>query len=167
MRILGIDPGTRIVGYGLVDIEKGRQKAEDFGILVVPDASEFAHKLMQIHTRVSDLLRQMRPDGVAVEEVFVSQNAKTTLKLGHSRGVILLAAAELNIPVHEYAPREIKQAVVGRGGASKEQVKWMMSQILNIRIDDLKEDAADALAAALCHGLRQCGAGQILSRCAR
>jgi crossover junction endodeoxyribonuclease RuvC len=167
VRILGIDPGTRIVGYGLVNIEKGRQRAEDFGIFAVSGTVPFSHKLKQIHTWVSDLIKQFHPDGVAVEEVFVSQNAKTTLKLGHSRGVILLAAAEQNLPVHEYAPREIKQAVVGRGSASKEQVKWMISQMLNIRIDDLKEDAADALAAALCHGLRQSGAGQILSRSVR
>lgn len=167
MRILGIDPGTRIVGYGLVDFRQNRQMVEKFGTFEFDATLPFSGKLLQIHSRVADLIRDVRPDGVAVEEVFVSQNAKTTLRLGHARGVILLAAASQDIPVHEYAPREIKQAVMGRGNATKAQVKWMMSQMLNIRIDDLSEDAADALAAALCHGLRQSGAAAILSRRSR
>jgi crossover junction endodeoxyribonuclease RuvC len=167
VRILGIDPGLRIVGYGLVDVQKGRQRAENFGVFRIGSKAPFSQRLMQIHERVSEMIRRVLPDSVAVEEVFVSQNAKTTLKLGHTRGVILLAAAQLDIPVYEYAPRAIKQAVIGRGNATKEQVKWMISQTLHIREDGLTEDAADALAVALCHGLRQSGAGEILSRSVR
>ena len=157
MLVLGIDPGTRFVGYGLVQAEKGSYKAVDYGFLPTDNKLSFPQKLKQIYESVSTLLSQSKPDVVAVEETYATQNAKTTLRLGHARGVILLSVVEGGIPVVEYAPREIKQAVVGRGAASKVQVQWMVAQILSIDPGELQEDAADGLAVALCHGLRTAG----------
>ena len=154
MLVLGIDPGTRFVGYGLVQIKKGSCKAVDYGFLPTDNKLNFPQKLKQIYEGVSNLLIQSKPDVVAVEETYATQNAKTTLRLGHARGVILLSIVKGGIPVFEYAPREIKQAVVGRGGASKIQVQWMVAQILHIDPEKLQGDAADGLAVALCHGLR-------------
>ncbi|NQT24199.1 crossover junction endodeoxyribonuclease RuvC [candidate division KSB1 bacterium] len=155
MRVLGIDPGTRIMGFGLLDFEGGSQTLRDFGSVSINPKNAFEKRLLRIHEEVGQIILRSKPDVMAVEEVFVCKNAKTTLKLGHARGVVLLAAAQHDVPVFEYAPREIKQAVVGQGGASKDQVRWMMSQMLRIPIDTLDEDAADGLAVALCHGLRQ------------
>jgi crossover junction endodeoxyribonuclease RuvC len=114
----------------------------------------FPKRLTHIYEDISRLLDESHPDEVALEEVYVSQNAKTTLYLGHARGVIVLAIVQRGIPLAEYAPREIKQAVVGRGGATKSQVQWMMGQMLHLELDTLSEDAADGLAVALCHSLR-------------
>ena len=152
--VLGIDPGTHYMGYGLIRVDSGACKAIDHGFFRTDKRLSFPHRLRQIYEAVSDLLEKFNPDAVAVEEVYVSQNAKSTLRLGHARGVILLAAVEREIPVAEYAPREVKQAVSGRGNASKDQVQWMMARMLDLSMDGLQEDAADGLAVALCHGLR-------------
>jgi len=163
--VLGIDPGTRFVGYGIVRVEGGNCQAVDYGFFRLDNKLLFPDRLKQIHEVVSGLIDRSRPDVVAVEEVYVSRNARTTLLLGHARGVILLAAVERAIPVAEYAPREIKQAVLGRGGASKDQVQWMVAQMLSLEKEKLQEDAADGLAVALCHGLRSSGsASQILEK---
>ena len=154
LRVLGIDPGTRFVGHGRVVIEVNGYQALKYGCIRINSKNPFPERLRQIHQAVSELINETSPDAVAVEDVFVSQNAKTALRLGHARGVILLAAIEKNIEVAEYAPREIKQAVLGRGGASKVQVQRMMAQILDLQDETLQEDAADGLAVALCHGLR-------------
>jgi len=152
--VLGIDPGTRHVGYGLIRMRKRDGEALDFGCFDIDAALPFPGRLKQIHESIRSLIQKAQPDMVAVEEVFVSQNAKTTLKLGHARGVILLAAALEGVPVAEYAPREIKQAVIGKGNASKHQMQWMIRQTFHLDSNSLAEDAADALAVALCHGLR-------------
>ena len=154
MLVLGIDPGTRSVGFGLVEVNKGNWQALEYGNFCIDTKLPFPQKLKQIHMYFEELLDRCRPEVVAVEEVFVSQNAKTTLRLGHARGVILLAAVEKDIPIAEYAPREIKKAIVGSGSASKSQIQWMTSQMLKINKESLQEDAADGLAVALCHGLR-------------
>jgi crossover junction endodeoxyribonuclease RuvC len=152
--ILGIDPGTRLIGYGLIDIENGICQVRDYGCFRINTRQTFPARLKQIHESISKLLNQTQPDVMVVEEVFVSHNAKSTLKLGHARGVILLAAQIMDIPIVEYAPREIKQAVVGRGNASKQQVQGMLNQILRLQNNNIQEDAADGLAAALCHCFR-------------
>lgn len=159
MQVLGIDPGTRYIGYGLIHIDNQQYRAVDYGFLRAEKNFSFPQKLKHIHEYVSNLIENLKPDAIAIEEVYVSQNAKTTLRLGHARGVIILAAVERDIPVTEYAPREIKQAVLGKGGASKDQVKWMVAQMLNLQINGLQEDAADGLAVALCHCLRNSGIG--------
>jgi crossover junction endodeoxyribonuclease RuvC len=143
-----------MVGYGLVKIEEDLFKAIDYGYFQTNKKLVFPERLRQIHEFVSDLLNKTQPDVVAIEEVYVSSNAKTTLRLGHARGVIVLSSVEAGVPVADYAPREIKKAVIGTGGATKDQVQWMMCQMLHIDKNSLTDDAADGLAVALCHGLR-------------
>jgi crossover junction endodeoxyribonuclease RuvC len=152
--VLGIDPGTRLIGFGLICVDRGCFRAVDYGYYRINHKLPFPQRLKQIYQTVSDLIDKSNSEAIAVEEIYVSQNAKATLRLGHARGVILLAAVMRDIPVIEYAPREIKKAIVGQGGASKDQVKWMTAQILNLQVDELQNDAADGLAVALCHGLR-------------
>lgn len=154
MIILGIDPGTRFIGYGIIKVVKNKFELVDFGFLRVNARNDFPSRLKQIYRFILELIDKVEPDMMAVEEVFVSCNAKTTLRLGHARGVILLAAAEKDIPVTEYAPREVKQAVTGHGGSSKDQIRHMLCQIFNLEIDSITEDGADALAVALCHSMR-------------
>jgi crossover junction endodeoxyribonuclease RuvC len=152
--VLGIDPGTRCIGWGLIHVIEKAFRSVDHGFYQVNNKLSFPDKLHRIHTFISDLLNRLHPEVVAVEEVYVSQNAKTTLRLGHARGVILLAAVEHGVEIFEYAPREIKQAVFGRGSATKDQVQWMLFRLLDIPQQELQEDEADGLAVALCHGLR-------------
>lgn len=154
MRILGIDPGTRCVGYGFLDIDAGRGRAVDYGVIHVPAKLAFSEKLCTIHRELTALIDRFSPDRASIEETYVTQNAKTTLRLGHARGVLMLACAQKGLAIYEYAPRSIKQAVLGNGAASKQQVQFMISQLLRVPQQGLEEDAADALAAALCHGLR-------------
>jgi crossover junction endodeoxyribonuclease RuvC len=154
LRVLGIDPGMQVVGYGLVRLQGNSYGAETYGIFKPDRTDPFPQRLYCIHQFITRLLEELKPDIMAIEEVYINQNARTSLMLGHARGVIMLAAVEKAVPVSEYAPREIKQAVVGRGGASKQQIQWMMGQLLKIRVEELCEDAADGLAVALCHGLR-------------
>lgn len=154
MRVLGIDPGIQRMGYGLIEAQNDRYMVVECGQIQIPPSSEFAIRLKTIHETVEQLIQRFRPEAVVIEETYVTNNAKTTLRLGHARGVILLAVVEHSIQVFEYAPREIKQAIVGNGSASKSQVQWMVSQILSIDPKSLTEDAADALAVALCHSFR-------------
>ncbi|MBN1780988.1 crossover junction endodeoxyribonuclease RuvC [bacterium] len=154
MIVLGIDPGTVYLGYGVIETRGNQAAAIDYGRVKIKSNLPFAEKLKLIYDSVCELIEKTASDVMAVEDVFVSCNAKTSLKLGHARGVVLLAAAHHHVPVSEYAPREIKQAVIGRGNASKSQIQWIMAQMLNLNGQTLEEDAADGLAVALCHGLR-------------
>lgn len=154
MLVLGVDPGIHCVGYGLIQVQRGVCSAKDYGFFHIDKKLQFPERLKRIHDALSDILEDRKPDVMAVEEVYVTQNAKTTLRLGHARGVIILAAVEKGIEVAEYAPREVKKAVSGIGSATKEQIQWMMAQMLHLQLDTLQEDAADGLAVALCHGLR-------------
>jgi crossover junction endodeoxyribonuclease RuvC len=154
--ILGIDPGTTLIGYGLLEFQNDKPRAVDCGVIRVNKKNAFPIQLQQIYQDITNLVKQTNPQVVAIEEVYVSQNAKTTLRLGHARGVILLASVNQGIPVSEYAPREIKQAVCGNGNASKRQIQWMVANVFHLDVADLSEDAADAMAVALCYGLRHC-----------
>jgi len=154
VKILGIDPGTKIVGYGLIAPRGNFFSAEEFGCFKVARNLQFHEKLKFVFDNISDLIERTKPDVAVVEEVFVANNAKTSLRLGHARGVILLAAANAGISVAEYSPREIKQAVLGFGNASKQQIQKIIVQLLNISDDKIQKDAADGLAVALCHGMR-------------
>jgi crossover junction endodeoxyribonuclease RuvC len=154
LRVLGIDPGTQTVGFGFIEMLSGRCSAAEYGEIRVPKDQDFPQRLKHIHDSILELVDRTRPDAVSVEETYVTSNAKTTLRLGHARGVILLAAVQRGVRVAEYAPREIKMAVVGSGGAGKGQVQWMVCQLLKLEPSGVSEDAADALAAALCHGYR-------------
>ena len=154
MIVVGIDPGTRCLGFGILRVEKAQGETLGYGILNINTKQPFPKRLLQIHEKIQALVLQYHPDVIAVEEAFVYKNAKTALALGHARGAVLLAAALKNIEVAEYAPRDIKKAVTGNGAASKQQVQWMVAQMLHVPTHDLAEDAADGLAVALCHAMR-------------
>ena len=153
-RILGIDPGSQATGYGCVEAGRSGLVPVDFGT-VRPGASlELPDRLLVIHREISRLLTLHRPDLVAVETAFYHKNARSTLVLGHVRGVVILAARQLDLPVAEYAPRDIKMAVTGTGDAAKEQVAFMVRGLLRLS-ETPGADAADALAVALCHWNRE------------
>ena len=154
MVVIGIDPGTRCLGFGVLRVEKDQGETLGYGVLNINIKLTFPKRLLQIHEKVQALILQHHPDVIAVEEAFVYKNAKTALALGHARGAVLLSAALKNIDVAEYAPRDIKKAVTGNGAASKQQVQWMVAQMLHVPTHDLAEDAADGLAVALCHAMR-------------
>jgi crossover junction endodeoxyribonuclease RuvC len=148
VRILGIDPGSQVTGYGVVDVDGKRTAAIEWGC--IRTAGEHAARLREIFSAVSRVVREFRPAEVAIERVFLSRNPDSALKLGQARAAAICATFEADVPIFEYSARHIKQAVVGRGGAEKEQVQRMVQMILGVR-DAIAPDAADALAAAICH----------------
>lgn len=149
-RILGIDPGSRRTGFGVLDFSGDSPTYVASGTVSSIDG-DFPDRLKQIFKAVSDIVAEYRPDVVAIESVFMHKNAGSALKLGHARSAALCATFGFEVEVFEYAPREIKQAIVGTGAASKEQVQHMVIALLSLDAAPA-EDAADALAAALCHG---------------
>lgn len=148
--ILGIDPGSRITGYGLVAMEKNRSRHVASGCVTMGELP-FDARLRTIFEAITAVIREHRPDEVAIEKVFMNRNADSALKLGQARGAAIVAAALCELAVHEYSPNEIKLAVVGRGHAAKEQVQHMIKALLALDAAP-PTDAADALAVALCHG---------------
>lgn len=164
MRILGIDPGTRIAGYGLIDIERNQPRAVNWGTFGAGKAASLAGRLQIICGALSEFLIQHTPDVCVVESLFFARNARTALALGHARGALLLAVARAGVPVAEYSPLEVKQAIVGYGRAEKEQVRRMVIRLLAIRGGTPPcTDAADALAVALCHA-HTLGNARVLAR---
>ena len=155
MRIFGIDCGTEWTGYGVVAVEQTaraqRLRPVCAGAIRLSKKTTLAERLLSVHRELDALLGAHRPDAVAIEEVFHSVNAQSALKLGHVRGVALLAAAGHGLPVHEYAPLKIKSTVVGYGLAKKEQVQFMVARLLELEHVPEPADAADALAIAICH----------------
>ena len=151
--ILGIDPGTNLMGYALLTAEKRQPVMIALGVIELGKIENHYVRLRRIFERVSMLAEQYRPDALAIEAPFFGKNVQSMLKLGRAQGVAIAAALARNIPVTEYEPRSIKQAVVGNGGASKEQVRAMLVRILGLDKETLPRqlDATDALAAALCH----------------
>ena len=152
-RILGIDPGSRLTGFGVLDFAGDRPTYVASGTVRSPDGS-FPDRLKRIFVSMRDIVDEYRPDVVAIESVFMARNAGSALKLGHARSAALCATFAFEVDVFEYAPREIKQAVVGTGAASKEQVQHMVVSLLQLD-GTPSADAADALAAAICHGHRR------------
>jgi len=154
MRILGIDPGTAIVGFGLIEgtARPGRMAAlVECGVVRMKSGDSLPRRLSVIYAGIGELLARYRPDAVAVEGIFYGPNVRTTVVLGHARGVILLAAEEAGVPVWEYAPRLVKKTVVGTGGALKPQVGYMVAKLLQLQSPPRPADAADAVAVALTH----------------
>jgi crossover junction endodeoxyribonuclease RuvC len=155
MRVFGIDCGTEVTGYGVVDsIDAGRQPqlhCSKLGAIRLQKSKSLPERLAQVYRDLTTELERWQPEVVAVEEVFYSVNAKSALKLGHVRGVALLAAASKGLPVAEYAPLRIKSSVVGYGLAKKEQVQFMVARLLGLEELPEPPDAADALAIAICH----------------
>ena len=152
MRILGIDPGYGITGFGLVDAQRGQFRLLNCGVITTPPNSDFSWRLEVIYNDMTELLRVTKPDVVAIEELFFGQNVTTGINVAQSRGVILLAVRQAGVPYFEYKPMQVKQAVVGYGGASKRQVQDMTKRLLRLTENPKPDDAADAIAIALCHG---------------
>ena len=151
MRILGIDPGVATIGFGLVEADRGRQWLLQFGVITTPPGIPLSSRLWQISEDMSSLLTQFKPDEAAVEELFFSKNITTGIAVAHGRGVILLELEKAGVPVFEYTPMQVKQAVVGYGKAEKRQVMLMTARLLKMKEIPRPDDAADALALALCH----------------
>jgi crossover junction endodeoxyribonuclease RuvC len=149
-RILGIDPGSRITGYGIIEAERGRSTYVASGCVRI-EAEALPERLKIIFDAVGELVSRYDPEEMAIESVFVRHNADSALKLGQARGAAICAGVNRALAVSEYSPREVKQAIVGRGGAAKEQVQHMVRALLGLS-DTPQADAADALAVALCHG---------------
>ncbi len=154
MRVLGLDPGSRRTGYGVVERSGNRLRAVAWGVLAPPARLDLAHRLHAIASRAGAVMDEHRPDAVVVEEAFYHESVRSTLVLGHVRGALLVAAVERGHEVAEYTPREIKLSVTGTGAASKEQVAFMVRRLLALRAAP-PPDAADALAAAICHLARR------------
>ena len=151
MRIFGIDPGSERTGYGCVETDGSRHRIVLCGAVSTPVLATFPQKLLMIHSRLCGLIAEARPDCVAIENIFYAANVRSALKLGHARGVAMLAAVEAGLPVIEYTPAEIKRAVVGYGRADKPQVQQMIKLLLGLPAVPTPHDAADALAVAICH----------------
>jgi crossover junction endodeoxyribonuclease RuvC len=149
VRILGIDPGSRATGFGFIEARKDRTVCIAHGVISTGNG-EFPDRLGVIFAGIRDLLREHQPDQVAIESVFISKNPSSALKLGQARGAAICAVVSEGLKVAEYSPRSVKQALVGRGAADKIQVQHMVAVLLQLR-ERLEEDAADALAVALCH----------------
>lgn len=151
MRVLGIDPGTAITGYGIVEGEGDNLTPVTYGAITTPADQPLPQRLQQIYRQLQALIAEWRPQSAAVEELFFSKNARTALVVGHARGVALLALADAGLPIQEYKPAEVKQAVAGYGGAPKDQVQGMVQLLLGLDEIPRPDDAADALAVAICH----------------
>ena len=151
MKIFGIDPGSDRTGYGCVERRGNRHHLIVCGAVAAPPSATFPERLQHIHSSLAALLADCRPDCVAVETIFHSRNVRSALKLGHARGVALLAASEAGLCVFEYAPAEIKRAVVGYGRAEKPQIQQMVKLLLGLDAAPTPHDVADALAVAICH----------------
>ena len=152
MRILGIDPGYGITGFGLIEGERGQFRLLRCGAITTPANTDFSWRLEVIYNDMVELLRIARPDVVAIEELFFGQNVTTGIGVAQSRGVILLAIRQAGLEVHSYKPMQVKQALVGYGGATKHQMQDMTMRLLHLKEMPKPDDAADAIAIALCHG---------------
>ena len=151
MRVFGIDPGSERTGYGCIETDGSRHRVVMCGAVGAPASASFSEKLFEIHRRLGELLAACRADSVAIENIFYAANVRSALKLGHARGVAMLAAAQAGLTVVEYTPAEIKRAVVGYGRAEKQQVQHMVKLLLGLSAVPSPHDAADALAVAICH----------------
>lgn len=152
MLVIGIDPGTATTGYGLVrERSDGSLEVVDFGAILTPAHTPMAARLLDLHRQLKEILSLHRPESAAVEKLFFQRNVRTALNVGQARGVALLALAQAGLDVAEYTPLEVKQAVVGYGGAEKNQVQQMVRALLGLDDIPRPDDAADALAIAICH----------------
>lgn len=151
MRVLGVDPGTARVGYGVVEEEATSLRAVTYGLVVTSSGTGLSERLQEIYQALRSLLVETAPEALAAEELFFSRNARTALAVGQARGVVLLAAAHAGVPVFEYTPLQVKQAVAGYGKAPKEQVQEMVRVLLGLPETPKPDDVADALAVAICH----------------
>jgi crossover junction endodeoxyribonuclease RuvC len=154
MIILGVDPGTLITGFAVIEMEHNKYSVLAYDVIKNAGFRSMPVRLKQIYDKISKVIKQYHPDEFAIETAFYGKNAQSALKLGHARGVSILAAVNFQIPTAEYSPREIKKAVTGNGSASKHQVQFMVKSQLKLREAPKFLDASDALAIALCHSFR-------------
>ena len=157
MRILGIDPGVAIVGFGLIESDHGSLRMLQYGAITTPAGQPLAARLLQISRDMAELIDAFRPDEMSIEELFFSKNITTGIAVAHARGVILCAAEKKRLPIYEYTPMQVKQAVVGYGMAEKKQVIAMVRSFLHLGEELKLDDTADALAIAICHAHTGCG----------
>jgi crossover junction endodeoxyribonuclease RuvC len=150
MRVLGVDPGSRITGYGIITKEGSRLLHVDNGAIFTDSSKDFPQRLQKIYSDLTGIIELYRPDAMAVENIFFATNAQSALKLGQARGAAIVAGVNAGLPVFEYTALQVKQAVVGHGRAAKEQVQKMLKVLLNLP-EIAQEDASDALAVAICH----------------
>ena len=151
MRVLGIDPGSQTTGWGVVEGDGRRYSLVAFGSIRAPSSQRFSTRLLKMCTGIEDVIAQHRPDACALEDAFLATNVKVSMKLGQVRGVVLLVAERASLEIFEYSPRLIKQTIVGYGNAEKQQVQEMVRLLLKLSNIPSPHDAADALAAAICH----------------
>ena len=151
MIILGVDPGVAITGFGIIDYTGNKLKVIEYGAVLTGSKVEFSCRLLKIYQELSMIISKFKPDVFAIEELFFNKNIKTALAVGHGRGVAILSAATQNLPVFEYTPLQVKQAVVGYGRAEKSQVQQMIKILLCLPEIPKPDDVADALAVAVCH----------------
>ena len=149
--IMGIDPGTRVTGYGIIKKDNHSISTLDFGCIRPPAKYDLHKRYLVIFNSIEQLIEKWNPTSISIETQFVKKNVASAIKLGMARGVIIIAGARKNIPIFEYAPKKAKKAVVGSGQASKHQIQKMIQMLLNLKHVNIPEDAADALALAVCH----------------
>lgn len=152
MRILGIDPGYAIVGYGVLEFDNVRFKVVNYGAITTDPETPFPERLLEIHTDMCSLLDTFKPDCMSIEKLYFNTNTTTGIDVAQARGVTMLAAAQRNIPIYEYTPLQVKVAVTGYGRAEKHQMQEMVKNILHLNAVPKPDDTADALAIAICHG---------------
>lgn len=157
LRILGIDPGSHVTGWGVIGVSGNELRSIDYGIIKLPSKASLADRLTRLHEEISSLIHRIEPSEAAVEEVYVARNARSALVLGHARGVILLACAQYGLVPEEYPANIVKKAVLGQGGAAatKERVAFMVQAILGLKEVPEPADITDALACAICHAHRR------------
>lgn len=152
MRIIGIDPGYAIMGWGILDLKGNKFSVVDYGSITTDAGVEAAKRLQHIYAELGAIIAKYQPEEAAIEELFFNNNAKTVILVGEARGIAILACANAGLEISEYTPLQIKQALVGYGRADKKQVQAMVKAILNLKEVPKPDDTADAVAAAICHG---------------
>ncbi len=155
MKILGIDPGIAIMGYGVVEFDGNKVKVIENGVVTTSSKTKTPERLSILYNNLNEIILEHKPDEFAIEELFFNQNVKTAITVGHARGIQILCAQENNLPIFEYTPLQIKQAITGYGRASKMQMQKTVTTLLNLKEIPKPDDAADALSVALCHALSQ------------
>lgn len=153
MRIIGIDPGTGILGFGVIDVVKGKAVLVDGGVIRTPVKEDDAVRLLTIYQELTDIIAQTKPDEMAVEKLFFAKNVTTAMTVAQARGVVLLTAMQANLKIAEYTPMQIKQALTGYGKAEKKQIQEMVRVVLNLKEVPKPDDAADAIACAITHSM--------------
>ena len=153
MRILGIDPGTGILGFGVIDFENGNAKMVDAGVIRTPAKEDDAVRLQTIYEEITDIIASTKPQQMSVEKLFFAQNVTTAMTVAQARGVVLLAGRQAGLEIFEYTPLQIKQAITGYGRAEKKQIQEMVKVILKLKVVPKPDDCADALAAAITHSM--------------